>query len=239
MSTFLQNIHQPVHNSWNDFLEQPNIKELQKIERNIGEKSYTPTTERVLHFLTVPLNKVKVIILGQDPYPQENVATGRAFEVGTLQTWDAPFRQVSLKNIVRLIYKTYYNKIDSFKNIRQWNREHNAIASPNDLFKAWEKQGVLLLNTALTCETGKSASHSNLWRNFTGELLHYINQKSPDTFWILWGGHAQKITENISLKNKRTSNHPMMCSPKNESDFLYGKINTLGATKELIDWRGV
>ncbi len=238
MSIFLQNIHQPLHNSWNGFLDQPNIKELQKIEKNIGKKPYTPTTERVLHFLTVPLSKVKVIILGQDPYPQENVATGRAFEVGTLQTWDAPFRQVSLKNIIRLIYKTYYNKVDSFKNIREWNRENGAITEPNQLFKAWEKQGVLLLNTALTCETGKSASHSKLWRNFTGELLHYINQKSPDTCWILWGGHAQKITESINIKNKLTSNHPMMCSPKNDNDFLYGKTNTLAETKHLVDWRG-
>lgn len=238
MSKFIDQLHAPVDESWNQFLTKNILETLHTIEHNVLEAEFTPDITRVLHFLTIPLVQTRVIILGQDPYPQPDVATGRAFEVGTLADWNHPFRNVSLKNIVRLIYKTYYGKILAYKSIIEWNDKTNEIAGPQELFKKWESQGVLLLNTAFTCQTGKSNSHSKLWKPFSHQLLQFINQQNPGLTWVLWGGHAQNITAEIDIIQKTTSDHPMMCSPKRTNDFLFGKNNTLSETRHLIDWRG-
>ncbi|WP_462281079.1 uracil-DNA glycosylase [Salinivirga cyanobacteriivorans] len=239
MSEFLNNLHTPVAPEWTDFLNAENKKLLKSIAEKTTRKNFTPPASRVLHFLTVPLSNVKTIILGQDPYPQAGVATGRAFEVGTLKDWNHTFRNVSLKNIIRLIYKTYYGEILPYKQIVDWNTDNKLIAGPQELFRNWEQQGVLLLNTAFTCETGLSNSHSKQWREFSQNLLEFINYQYPDLVWILWGGHAKKITENLDIKNKTRSHHPMMCSAKRKNDFLFGEVNTLDETKHLIDWRGI
>ncbi|PLX24041.1 MAG: uracil-DNA glycosylase [Salinivirgaceae bacterium] len=239
MSVFIERLHSKVHTSWNPFLTSDIIADLEDIEEKILDSSYTPHKERVLHFLTINLNEIKVLIVGQDPYPQNGVATGRAFEVGTLTDWNQAFRNVSLKNIVRLIHSTYQKENRPYKEIIALNNQQPNILPPNKLFKDWETQGVLLLNTAFTCLIGESASHSKLWKGFSLKLLQFIATNYPDVYWILWGNHAQKITSDLPLKNVAKSNHPMMCSPKSDNDFLYGKVNTFEATKHLVDWRGV
>ncbi|MFW6310335.1 MAG: hypothetical protein ACOC1D_04465, partial [Prolixibacteraceae bacterium] len=96
-SLFLQKIE--VHQTWEKFLSRE-IKELIcQTEKEITKQNFTPPADKVLRFLEVPLDQIKVIILGQDPYPQPGVATGRAFEVGTLKSWNEPFKNISLKNI--------------------------------------------------------------------------------------------------------------------------------------------
>lgn len=238
MSQFLDKLHAPVAEDWHHFLDSNNQHLLDEIASKTTQKSFTPDISRVLHFLTIPLQNVQTIILGQDPYPQPGVATGRAFEVGTLKDWAQPFRNVSLKNIIRLIYKTYYGEVLPYKAILEWNKREKAIATPQALFRNWEQQGVLLLNTAFTCQTGFSNSHSQHWKEFSQNLLTFINEQKPELVWILWGGHAQKITADMKIRNKIHSHHPMMCSEKRSNDFLFGKINTLDETKHLVNWRG-
>ncbi|MFO7865049.1 MAG: uracil-DNA glycosylase [Salinivirgaceae bacterium] len=239
MSVLLNSLHKPVAQDWKGFLTTENQKLIEFAEKQLSTDDYTPAANRVLHFLTVPLSGIKAVILGQDPYPQRGVATGRSFEVGTLSDWNQPFRNVSLKNILRLIYKTYYGDEVSYKSIVSKNNTDPFILPPTQLFKNWEKQGVLLLNTAFTCEIGNSGSHAKYWKPFSDKLLSYLAQEKPDLHWILWGGHAQKITKELPIKYRHQSNHPMMCSKKNEADFLFGKYNTLAPTAEQIDWRGI
>lgn len=238
MNTFIDSIHLPVNEHWQPFLTDEVKQLLFEIESNVVKTNFTPPAERVLHFMNIDLKKIKVAIIGQDPYPQAGVATGRCFEVGTLKDWNQPFRNVSLRNIVRLVYKTYYNEIKSYKEIIPWNNLNKAILPPDQLFKNWEKQGVLLLNTTFTCEVGVSAAHSKIWHPFSQQLLQYITDYNPNLHWIIWGNHARNIIQDFEVRNMHQSNHPMMCSSKAEKDFLYGDYNTLEATKELIDWRG-
>ena len=113
-SVFLDSVN--INPSWNSFLTDETIELLRKIEKEIGSSNYTPSSARVLNFLSVPLEHVKIIILGQDPYPQQGVATGRAFEVGTLKSWNQTFNNISLKNIVRAIYVAYKNEYLKFMN---------------------------------------------------------------------------------------------------------------------------
>ncbi len=247
-SALLDKLHNPIHSSWNSFLTKEISEILNCFDEGPGKDNYTPTSERILHFLTTSLDEAKVIILGQDPYPQSGVATGRAFEVGTLTSWNSKFRNISLKNIVRLLYKTYAGEIKTYREIltllpNQLNlfqpNQFNLLP-PNQLFNHWEQQGVLLLNTAFTCKIGEPGSHSAFWAPFTRLLLEYINKERPDLIWILWGNHALEITAGLKLNNAYQTFHPMMCydRPERKSDFLFGKTNPFLELKSRIDWTG-
>ncbi len=244
MSKFLEQLYAPVHESWKGFLSEQIIEQLERIEEstiNVSDE-FTPKISRVLHFMTNDLESAKVVIIGQDPYPQFGVATGRAFEVATLNSWDAKFRNVSLKNIIRTVYAAYEGEYLTYNQIKQKINGNLfdmsfSVLPPNQLFKSWEKQGVLLLNTSFTCEVGNPGSHSKHWSNFTASLLSYINERNPDIVWFLWGNHAKNITSHLNMKNVFVSNHPMICK-KCEGDFLFGKVNMFAETKDRINWKG-
>lgn len=241
ISVFLDSIDN-IDNSWNDFLSSELVTLLKNIEKNILEskQKFTPETDKVLKFLKVPLADVKVIILGQDPYPQDGVATGRAFEVGSLKSWNDKFSNISLKNIIRAIYFAYNNEYLKYSEIKDKIGKTFLLKPPYELFVEWEKQGALLLNTSFTCEIGKSNSHEKYWNIFTMSLLKYISKANPDIIWFLWGNNAKSIVADINIEKKIESMHPMMCYKKQgrDDDFLFGKINAFKETMSLIDWLG-
>lgn len=230
-----------IHPSWQEFLTEEIQAELSWVENEI-EGEYNPETEKVLLFLKNDLNALKVVILGQDPYPEAGRATGRSFEVGDLNDWNEKFKQISLKNIIRLIHKSYYG-IDNYNGIKSFTEIKAEIASgtfkllpPNQLFAAWEAQGVLLLNTSLTCEPGKPGSHREIWEDFSEQLISYLASKL-DLAWFLWGNDAISNEKLITQGKLYKSKHPMMCNENNENDFL--RSNCFVETKELINWVGV
>ena len=230
-----------VHPSWNDFLDKPIKAELTKIGKQIisltnnNLELLTPHQSKVLRFLSMPANDIKVIILGQDPYPQKNIATGRAFEVSNLKSWKTPFRNPSLQNIVRAIYFAYSGKLLKYSEIRTNLNNNFKMLEPSEIFNHWESQGVLLINTAFTCKVDDSNSHSDIWRGFTQELLAYINNKSPNAYWFLWGNNAKNAVADLDLRNTIFSYHPSRCNLR-EQDFLFGKRNCFSETKHIIDW---
>jgi len=228
------------HSSWKDFLKENN-RLILEIEDKIGD-NINPEKENVLRFLNQDLNKIKIIILGQDPYPEKGRATGRAFEVGDLNSWNEKFRQVSLKNIIRAIHKVYrgytrYEDIKKFSEIQnEIRKEEFEILPPDKLFKSWEKQGVLLLNTYLSVEVGKPGSHKKNWEKFNENLLKYISENNQDIKYFLWGKHAESRKEFIKSGKLYISRHPMMCSSKYKEDFL--KNPCFEETQNLINWIG-
>lgn len=230
-----------IHHSWNKFLRDEIILELKEIEEKIG-KNINPTPENVLRFMKNNLYDIRVVILGQDPYPQQGRATGRAFEVGDLHSWHEKFRQVSLKNIVRLIHKNYngiseYKDIKKFSEIQEEIREGAfTIVPPDEIFKSWEKQGALLLNTYLSVEVGIPGSHISIWENFSQELLNFISLENKNIRWFLWGKMAEGKKPFIKSGKAYISRHPMMCSEKYQDDFL--KNDCFKDTMDIIDWRG-
>ena len=121
----------------------------------------------------------KVVIFGQDPYFQKGVANGLAFSVKKNQPIPA-----SLRNI----YKEIKDDI-------------GFLSKEDGCLKTWAKQGVLLLNSSLTVEASKPASHSNIgWDKFMLDLVNILNKKTNIVF-ILWGNHASKYIEHINEKN--------------------------------------
>ena len=234
-------IPKELHPSWNIFLTDDIILELEDIERKIGN-NINPAPENVLRFMICNLYDIKVVILGQDPYPETGRATGRAFEVGDLTSWNQKFRQVSLKNIIRLIYKNY-NGISEYSDIKKFSEIQNeikegkfSILPPHKIFKSWEKQGVLLLNTYLSVEAGITGSHISIWQKFSEELLKFISDENRNISWFLWGRMAEEKKQFIKYGKYYISRHPMMCSELYEDDFL--RSDCFKDTMDIINWKG-
>ena len=102
-----------IHPSWLELLD-AQLDALDLIWSKINNgKAYTPQRDKILRFLNLDVAKIKVVILGQDPYPQPGAATGRAFEVMGLRSWNDNFRQASLRNIVRLIHHSACGNVGS------------------------------------------------------------------------------------------------------------------------------
>lgn len=204
----------------------------------------TPKEDDVFKAFTLPLQRIKLVLIGQDPYPQENVATGRCFEVGGLNCWHSKIRNSSLRNIVRGLYYAVHDEYLTYSQIKQKiKRADFKILPPNILFRNWHEQGVFMLNTALTTVIDSPSAHLKFWEPFTIKTLKYIIENNREVTFLLWGSHAKKTyyTAAGRLTEARAyyNNHPMICTPKNESDFLFGRINPFKATSDLINWTGL
>lgn len=237
-SQFLNRIS--IHPDWQSFFSDEIKRLIQRVEPDILKDGFTPDEKYVMRFLKFPLSSAKIIILGQDPYPQPGVATGRAFEVGTLKSWNQPFKNSSLKNILRGLYKAYTGNILKFTELKQKFDNEFPVLPPSKFFDNWEKQGVLLLNTSFTCEPGKPGSHQKYWKDFTRMLLYFANENAKNATWFLWGNHAREATGYLSLRNSIFTMHPMMCHELagRTNDFLYGRMNCFEPFIGEIDWTG-
>lgn len=226
-----------VHSSWDGFFKD-NICAIDGIYEKISSSGndYTPMKENVLRFARTDLNNVKVVILGQDPYPQPGIATGRSFEVSTMRSWTEPIKQTSFRNILRAIYAVYEGEA-TYTQIRDRIKSGEfEILPPDKLFDSLESQGVLFLNTYLTCRCGAPLSHKSLWKPVADELIKYICAQKSDICWFLWGSDARSYASLIKSGRIYASRHPMMCG-NYEDDFL--KNPCFRETKGMINWRGI
>ena len=237
----------PVHSSWERLLQPRVLELLARIAYLVGDQA-APQPSWILRFLTTDLHQLKIVVIGQDPYPGVGAATGRAFEVGHLKSWTEPFRQVSLKNMIRLLWCVKkqitpysgleeYRKVPGFSVVRREIEEGRfALAKPGLLFSSWEDQGVLLLNTSLTIANGKSGIHQAIWAPFTSIVIEYMVAQRPDLIWFLWGAHARSLAHAIKEGTIYESNHPMMCSEKAGNDFLRNPC--FHETSTIVNWLG-
>lgn len=132
-------------------------------------------------FHKCPYRTLRLIILGQDPYSQRNTATGLAFANfnSTPEEQLSPSLQIIKESIIN------------------YEVPHNLIIFAPEL-EEWAEQGVLLLNTALTCEIDKPGSHSLLWRPFICQLIKQICSYNPGLIWLLLGNSAQSFEPYIN-----------------------------------------
>ena len=120
---------------------------------------------------TTPLDKVKVVILGQDPYPTPGHAHGLCFSV-------LPDVQPIPKSLIN-IYKELQDDL--------------GIINHSGHLQSWAEQGVLLLNSVLTVESGKANSHQGQgWEQLTDTIINELNNQSRSIAFVLWGAYAQK-----------------------------------------------
>lgn len=191
-----------IGNSWDKVLKEMfDSKEyqafFQKIDNEYQNKIIYPKKENIYNALKLtPYENVKVVIVGQDPYHGENEAHGLSFSVQ---------RGIKLPPSLKNIYKEISNDLN--------------IVEPNcgDL-TSWAKEGVLLLNSVLTVEKDKPASHAKIgWNKYTDYIIQKINEKEKPVVFILWGNFAKTKKELITNPKHLiiTSAHPSPFSARN------------------------
>ena len=164
--------------SWLDVLgkefDQPYMRQLKAFlqqQKNSGKVIYPPSTQWFSAFNDTPFDKVRVVILGQDPYHGPNQAHGLCFSV-------MPGVRVppSLANI----FKELESDLGFLK------PSHGCLTS-------WAQQGVLVLNATLTVEDANAGAHQGKgWEKFTDRAIAALNDQREGIVFLLWGSHAQK-----------------------------------------------
>ena len=183
-----------IEQSWKDALasefEKPYFAQLVRFlheEKAAGKVIYPPGSLIFRAFDLTPVDQVKVVILGQDPYHNPGEAMGLSFSVP-----DGVRMPPSLRNI--------YKEIETDLGIRMSGR-------PN--LESWARQGVLLLNSFLTVEAGRAASHRDIgWQEFTDAVIRYLSAHCSGIVFLLWGNFAKAKASLIDT----TRHHVLMAA---------------------------
>ena len=182
-----------IEDSWkkllNNEFEKRYFQEIaQFVRKEYRQKTIYPKGKDIFNaFNSTPVDKVKVVIMGQDPYHGPNQAHGLCFSV-----MDGVKIPPSLRNIYKEI-----------------NADIGIDIPKTGCLQGWAEQGVLLLNNVLTVEQGKANSHKNCgWEVFTAKAIERLSQKREGIVFFLWGSNAQKKEELIDSRKHLILNAP-------------------------------
>ena len=189
---------------------------------------YPHSSEWFNAFCLTPVESVKVVILGQDPYHGAGQAHGLSFSVPT---------GVALPPSLLNIYKEIDNDISG---------ETSLVARRAGCLENWAKQGVFLLNSVLTVEQGQAAAHQGRgWETFTDAVIRYLSDERNDLVFLLWGSYAQKKGQVIDAKRHCVLRAPHP-SPLSAHRGFFGCAHFSQANQWLqdkgqstIDWHDV
>ena len=176
---------------------------------------FTPKFKDVFNgFYECPYDDLKVVIVGQDPYPQLGVADGIAFSCSIKGK-----AEKSLQYILKAL-----------------EDENGSV----DL-RRWSNQGVLLINTAFTCEVNKIGSHYGIWKSFTEHVFENINRHNPDTIFILMGKKAEAWQTLLPNCKIIKCSHPASAAYRGgewDCNDVFNKTNTMliKQDKTCINW---
>lgn len=191
------------------------LKTFLQSERDAEKLIYPKASEWFYALNSTPLDKVRVVILGQDPYHGEGQAHGLSFSVP-----HGVKPPPSLMNI--------------FKELKS----DLGLAPPSHgNLESWAAQGVLLLNSVLTVEAGKAASHQGKgWERFTDAIVRVVNGQTHSIAFVLWGSYAQKKAAFVDRSRHLiiSSVHPSPLSAYNGffGSKPFSKINAFLASKD-------
>jgi uracil-DNA glycosylase len=163
--------------TWNEALAEEHKKDYYKELFNFvcdecREKTIYPPSDKIMNATALtPLDEVKVVILGQDPYHQPNQAMGLAFSVN---------KGITIPRSLKNIFKELQDELGCY------------IPNHGDL-TCWAKQGVLLLNSTLTVEHSHPLSHrGHGWEQYTDAIIKAVNEQDRPIVYLLWGKAAQE-----------------------------------------------
>ena len=203
-----------IHPSWHSIFT-PHLDAISTFLDSL-DGTHTPARSEIFRAFTLPLDQVRVVIVGQDPYPGEGVADGLAFSARA--STKAP---ASLRNIFR--------EYSSDLGLR--------IPDHCDL-SAWHNSGVLLLNRTLTTKIGASNSHiGQIWSKLTTDVARELGGRG--VIAILWGKNAQELREFFPDKVEGVHPSPLSAHRGFFGSSPFSKVNRLLTERgyEPIDWR--
>ena len=217
-----------IGNDWDDILQDEFSKEYYKKLREFLKSEYRthrihPDMYDIFNALKwTSYSDTKVVILGQDPYHEENQAHGLAFSVPA---------GVRIPPSLLNIYKELQNELGLY-------------IPNNGYLEKWARQGVMLLNSALTVRDGEANSHRNKgWEIFTDRVVECLNERTDPVIFLLWGANAKEKMKIITNPQHKilTSVHPSPLSA-NRGFFGCGHFKTANRLleemgKTPIDWQ--
>ncbi len=218
------NIPESWHEHLNGELNKPYFQKLAKfVDEERQQHTVFPPEEDVFNALRLaPYENVNVLLLGQDPYHDDNQAHGLCFSV-------------------RPGIKPPPSLVNMFKELRD---DLGCRIPNNGYLVPWAKQGILLLNAVLTVRAHEPNSHkSHGWEKFTDAVIRAVNEKRDPVIFVLWGGYAQKKISLIDTTRHTIiqSAHPSPLSARNGffGSKPFSKINAAlhDAGKPEIDWQ--
>jgi uracil-DNA glycosylase len=190
---------------WQQHLDKRNVDSL---SQSIGD-GFQPELKKIFRAIDIPARQIKVLILGQDPYPNSDYATGLAFSVPK----DCRQLPASLKNI--------YQELQSDLNIK---RDSGDLSD-------WADQGVMLLNRSLTIGSNGTESHrSKGWNEITERIVKCVADSGA--IGVLWGNDAQQMSSFFNPAKLITSPHP---SPLSANRGFFGSKPFSKVNQILID----
>ena len=230
-----------IHSSWQSILSGAYERMDKEYRRFLEEdRDYFPSQEEYFNaFKTLPRHKVKYILFGQDPYPRKESAKGYAFidaKVGNIFSDRGLSKEVnratSLRNFVKMVLlaRGDLQQEDTSQDAITKVDKQALITSIDELRMNFEKNGVLLLNTALIFTDKKSSGkHVKAWRPFMENLLASLEEDAPKL--ILFGTHAKELKKRLPLDKFETIelehpyNHTFISNEK--ALKLFGSMNLL------------
>ena len=214
-----------IHHTWNKELKDIFLKDsfknlVSKVKEEYANHRIYPSGKNIFHaFNLCPFDKIKVVVLGQDPYHGKNQANGLSFSVN---------KEILIPPSLKNIYKELSN------NFQDFNFQDGDL-SP------WASQGVLLINSILTVRKGKPGSHQGIgWQDFTDEVIKIISKRKKNIVFLLWGSFAKSKV--VLIRNKKehlilSSSHP---SPFSAHKGFFGnnhfkKANEYLKSKSIVE----
>lgn len=166
---------------WMDVIDTVELRKILSWISTIDKTTLCPSSPNIFKaFRACPLKDCKVVFLGQDPYPQQGVATGILFG----NSKDTP--EDKLSPSLQVVKEAAIN----------YEIPHNRIDFDNTL-ESWAKQGILMINTAFTCEVGRVGYHFDIWKPFTAKLIHNLSTKDGGIIYVLFGNQASSFKKYI------------------------------------------
>ena len=172
-----------IHESWHNLLQPLFDDDRMKYIKNdlLASCNFLPESKNIFRVFSMPISEIKVVILGQDPYPTPGNAIGLAFAVSEGTKTPASLRIIRTEVVNSVPWEVVRSA--------DWNT-----------LLDWEKQGIFLLNTALTVQEKRAGSHLRHWQWFTEKVIKIIAEKKAP-IWVLWGKKAQQFESIIMDKN--------------------------------------
>jgi uracil-DNA glycosylase len=204
--------------SWQRLLE-PSKDLIDRIEQELSKlQNLTPNRNQVMRAFELPVANVRVLLLGQDPYPTQGIACGLAFA-------NAPGTKTpqSLKNLMK-----------------ELQSDLPGLSATADLAK-WSDQGVMLLNSALTTEVGTSGAHQTIWREFTEVAITALDKaRAGKLVCLSLGLEAKKLADLVEFGEVVYAPHPSPLSAHRGffGSRIYSRVNHALSNQgqEPIDW---